>query len=59
MGSAYVTGYYVGVIALLLVLAAIFWLAGRWGWIGIIIRAVCVGIAILRILSLVAHPPAA
>lgn len=54
--DAYAIGYYVGALVFFLVLAGVFWFAGRWGWIGIIIRAICVGLALLKALSMLAHP---
>jgi hypothetical protein len=54
--DAYAAGYYVGALAFFAVLGLIFWFVGRWGWVGVIIRAVCAGLAALKILSMLAHP---
>ena len=35
------SGYYVGAVAFLLVVALIYWFAGRLGWIGLIVRIAC------------------
>jgi hypothetical protein len=55
--SEYTIGYYVGVALFFGILLAIFRFAGRWGCFGIVIRAGCVGLALLRVLTLLAHPP--
>ena len=55
--SAYTTGYYIGLLAFLAVLGAIFWFVGRWGWIGLIIRVIVVGVLMLRVLAFCANPP--
>jgi hypothetical protein len=52
--DAYTTGFYLGNLLYLLVLALIFWFVGRWGWIGLLIRIVCAGLLVLRVLSLLA-----
>src|SRR5437879_7408018 len=41
--DAYTTGFYFGVLAYFAVLGAVYWFVGRWGWIGIAIRAVVIG----------------
>jgi hypothetical protein len=57
--DAYATGFMVGNLLYVLVLVLIFWFVGRWGLIGLIIRIVCAGLLVLRILSFLAlvHPP--
>ena len=55
--SAFVLGYYVGVAVFFVVLIAIYRFVGRWGWIGMVIRAGCGALAVLKILTLIAHPP--
>ena len=55
--SEYAVGYWVGVAAFFGVLLAIYRLAGRWGWFGIVIRAGCGLLALVKILTLIAHPP--
>ena len=57
--SAYTVGFYVGVAAFFAVLVAVFRFAGRWGWFGLVIRAGCGFLALLKILTLIAHPPPA
>ncbi len=57
--SAFAIGFYLGAIAFFGVLFMIFLFAGRWGWTGSVIRVICVGLALLKILTLVAHPPSA
>ena len=54
--DAYAAGYYVGVLAFFAVVGLIFWFVGRWGWVGVIIRVVCAGLAVLKILSMLSHP---
>jgi hypothetical protein len=56
MDAAYVTGFYVGVFAFFLVLVGIWWLSGRLGWFGGVIRFVVVGLAILKVVSLLTTP---
>ncbi len=50
--DAYNAGFAVGLLAYFAVLAAVYWFAGRLGWFGILIRAVVVFLAILRVLAL-------
>jgi hypothetical protein len=57
--SAYTIGFYVGVIAFFAVLFVVFRFVGRWGCFGIAIRFVCVALALLKVLTLIAHPPPA
>src|SRR2546425_7129504 len=57
--SAFTIGFYVGVIAFFGVLLVVFRFAGRWGWFGMVIRGLCVFLAVLKVLSLIAHPPPA
>ena len=57
--SAYTIGFYVGVIAFFAVLFVVFRFVGRWACFGIVIRGVCVLLAVLKVLTLVAHPPPA
>ena len=46
--------YWVGVAAFFGVLLVIYRLAGRWGWIGIVIRAGCGLLVLVKILTLIA-----
>ena len=55
--SAYTIGFYVGVIAFFAVVFVVFRFVGRWGWVGVVIRAGCAGLALLKILTLITHPP--
>jgi hypothetical protein len=57
--SEYKVGYYLGVIAFFAILFAIYRFAGRWGWFGIVIRAGCFFLALLKVLTLLAHRPPA
>lgn len=57
--SAYTVGFYLGVTAFFAVLFVVFRFVGRWGCFGILIRGVCVFLAVLKILTLIAHPPPA
>jgi len=52
----YTLGFYVGVLAYFAVLGAVYWIAGRWGWFGIAVRAIAVGLAIFRVLALLSNP---
>jgi hypothetical protein len=57
--SEFAVGYYVGVVVFFAVLFAIYRIAGRWGWFGIVIRAGCFFLALLKVLTLIAHRPPA
>jgi hypothetical protein len=57
--SEFAVGYYVGVIVFFAILFAVYRIAGRWGWFGVVIRAGCVLLALLKVLTLIAHPPPA
>jgi hypothetical protein len=57
--SAFALGVYFGAIAFFGVLFIVFLVAGRWGWFGGVARVLCVGLALLKIITLIAHPPAA
>jgi hypothetical protein len=57
--SAYTIGFYVGVIAFFALLYVVYRFVGRWGWFGIAIRAVCVALGLLKVLTLIVHPPPA
>ena len=50
-------GYYLGVLAAVLIPALIFWFAGRWGFFGVLIRIVCVIVLLLRVFTWLGHPP--
>jgi hypothetical protein len=53
--DAYTAGFYLGNLAYLGVVALAFWFAGRWGWVGMLIRIVCAALFILRAVSLLAY----
>ena len=55
--SAYTAGYYVGAIAFFGLLFVVFRFVGRWGWMGVVIRAGLAGLALLKVLTLLAHRP--
>lgn len=55
--SAFSTGYYIGSFAFIGTLALIFWFVGRWGWIGLLIRIVCAGLVVIKVLSMLAYQP--
>ena len=55
--SAYTAGFYVGVAAFFAVLVVVYRFVGRWGCVGIGIRVILAGLALLKIVSLIAHPP--
>jgi len=57
--SALALGVYFGAIAFFGVLFIVFLVAGRWGWFGSVARVLCVGLALLKIITLIVHPPAA
>lgn len=57
--SAYTIGYFVGVFAFFAVLFLIYRFVGRWGLFGIVIRVLCAALGLLKILTLIAHPPPA
>ena len=55
--SAYTAGFYVGVAAFFGVTVVVFRFVGRWGCVGTGIRVILVGLALLKIVTLIAHPP--
>jgi hypothetical protein len=57
--SAYTIGFYIGVMVFFGTLFVIYRFVGRWGWFGILIRAGCGFLALLKVLTLIAHPPPA
>jgi hypothetical protein len=57
--SAFALGVYFGAIAFFGVLLIVFFVAGRWGWFGAVVRVLSVGLALLKIVTLIAHPPSA
>ena len=57
--SEFAVGYYIGAVVFFAILLVVYRFAGRWGWFGILIRAGCFLLALLKALTLVAHHPAA
>ncbi|HSS93454.1 MAG TPA: hypothetical protein VLR46_05615 [Candidatus Dormibacteraeota bacterium] len=57
--STFTIGYYVGVLLFFGILFAVYRFAGRWGLFGILIRGGCFLLALLKVLTLLAHPPPA
>lgn len=57
--SEFAIGYYIGVVIFFAILFAIYRFAGRWGCFGIVIRAGCGFLAVLKVITLIAHPPPA
>jgi hypothetical protein len=57
--SEFAIGYYLGAVIFFAVLFATYRYAGRWGWIGVVVRAGCFLLAALKILTLIAHHPGA
>ena len=55
--SEFTIAYSIGVVIFFAILVAIYRFAGRWGWFGILIRAGCFVLALLKVLTLIAHPP--
>lgn len=53
--TAYTIGFYVGVVAFFGMIFLIFRLAGRWGVFGVAIRAAAIGLALLKVLTLIAR----
>lgn len=47
-------GFWVGNGLYLLVLVVVFRFVGRWGWIGLIIRIICVALVLIRIIAILA-----
>jgi hypothetical protein len=50
----YSAGYFIGIFLFFLVLVLIYRFAGRWGWVGILVRMACAGLVAFRIFSLLA-----
>ena len=57
--SEFAVGYYVGAVVFLAILVVIYRFAGRWGWFGIVVRASCFLLALLKVLTLATHHPPA
>jgi hypothetical protein len=56
---AFSIGFYLGAVAFFGVLLMIFVFAGRWGWLGTLVRVLSVGLALIKIVTLIANPPPA
>ena len=50
--DAFGMGFVIGNLLYLLLLGLIFWFVGRWGWVGLVIRIICGGLILLRIVTL-------
>lgn len=50
-------GYYIGGFLFLGTLVLAYRFVGRWGWIGMVLRVLFGALAILKILTLITHPP--
>jgi hypothetical protein len=57
--SEFAVGYYVGAIIFFAILLVIYRFVGRWGAFGMVIRAGCFLLALLKVLTLVTHHPPA
>ena len=55
--AAFDLGFYLGAIAFFGVLFAVFLVGGRWGWIGSIVRVLCVGLALIKLVTLILSAP--
>ena len=55
--AAFDLGFYLGAIAFFGVAVALFLVAGRWGWIGAIVRVLCVGVVLLKLTTLILSAP--
>jgi len=51
--SALVAGFWIGNLLGLGILALVFWFAGRWGFIGVLIRIVCAALFLIRLVNLI------
>jgi len=52
--STFMTGFWIGNLGYLGVLALIFWFVGRWGWFGLLIRIACAALFLWRAAQLLA-----
>ena len=50
--DAFGMGFVIGNLLYLLVLGLIFWFVGRWGWVGLVIRIICGGLILWRLILL-------
>jgi hypothetical protein len=55
--GAFNLGFYLGAIAFFAVAVVVFLVAGRWGWIGAIVRVLCVGLVLLKLTTLILSAP--
>lgn len=53
--TVYGIGFYIGVVAFFAMVFVIFRSVGRWGVLGIAIRAASIGLALLKVLTLIAR----
>jgi hypothetical protein len=52
MAGVFATAYLFATIAFFVLLGGIFWLVGRLGWLGTMLRVAVVGVAVMKALSL-------
>jgi hypothetical protein len=52
MAAVFATTYLFATVAFFVILGGVFWLVGRLGWLGTMLRVAVVGIAVLKALSL-------
>lgn len=57
--AEFTAGFYLGVIAFFATVFVIYRAVGRWGWFGIVIRAGAIGLALIKILTVMRHLPPA
>ena len=55
--AAFDIGFYLGALAFFGVIVAVFLIAGRWGWVGGVVRVLCVGLALFKLTTLILNYP--
>jgi len=55
--AEFTAGFWVGVAAFFAILFMIYRSVARWGWFGIVIRSAAIGLAILKVLTVMRHLP--
>ncbi len=55
--AEFTAGFYVGVVAFFAVLFIIYRAVARWGWFGIVIRSAAIGLALIKVLTVMRHLP--
>lgn len=56
-GDPYVIGYYVGILVFFGLMFVIYRFVGRWAVLGLAIRMIIGALVILKVLTLISHPP--